>query len=139
MSSMIDVLRLALDAGMVTLIWLVQLLVYPSFRHLSAARFVEWHATHGRRIGFVVVPLMIGQLGLAIVQSVQAPTAGHLTGLVLILVAWVGTFTLSVPCHRRLGRVGKDAETIERLIRTNWLRTAAWTGAFLPSVLTVVR
>ena len=139
MAPMLDALRLAVDAGMFILIWLVQLLIYPSFRHLSADRFPGWHETHGRRIGVVVVPLMIVQLGLALVQSVQAPTVVHLAGLVLILVAWIGTFTLSVPCHRRLGRVGKDEDTIERLIFTNWLRTAAWTGVFVSSLWAVVR
>lgn len=139
MALMLDALRLAVDAGMFTLIWLVQLLIYPSFRHVSPDRFAGWHETHGRRIGVVVVPLMIVQLGLALVRSVQAPTLVHLAGLILILVAWIGTFTLSVPCHRRLGRVGKDRDTIERLIFTNWLRTAAWTGTFLLSLWSVMR
>jgi hypothetical protein len=136
---MLDVLRLVVDAGMFTLIWLVQLLIYPSFRHLSTDEFIGWHTTHGRRIGFVVVPLMIGQLGVATVQVAQELSLAHLAGMVLVLVAWTATFTLSVPCHRRLGRVGKEPATIERLIRTNWIRTAAWTGTFLFSLLAVAR
>lgn len=139
MRSMIDLLRLAADTGLFTLVWIVQLLLYPSFRHTAAHAFPEWHSNHGRRIGFVVIPLMLAQLGLAIVQSIAAPSALQVAGLVLILTAWVATFTLSVPCHRRLARVGKDPETIERLIRTNWVRTAAWTGAFATSLLEVVR
>ena len=38
---------------------------------------------------------------------------------------WAFTFLLSVPCHDRLAK-GWHAPTHRRLVRTNWLRTIAW-------------
>jgi hypothetical protein len=32
---------------------------------------------------------------------------------------------LQVPAHRRLGR-GRDADTVDRLVATNWIRTVGW-------------
>jgi hypothetical protein len=47
-----------------------------------------------------------------------------------MLGAWIVTFTLSAPCHRRLQQEGKNPEIIDRLIHTNWLRTACWLTVF---------
>ena len=43
-----------------------------------------------------------------------------------ILILFAATAFLSVPEHNRLG-LGKDLNSIERLIRTNWMRTLTWT------------
>lgn len=45
------------------------------------------------------------------------------------------TFLLSVPDHGRLQAQGKNLEVIDHLVRTNWLRTAAWTAAWLVFLL----
>jgi hypothetical protein len=34
---------------------------------------------------------------------------------------------VSVPCHQRLSAAYDDA-VLDRLVRTNWYRTAAWTA-----------
>jgi hypothetical protein len=53
-----------------------------------------------------------------------------------VVVAWVVTFAVSVPLHGVLA-AGKDAAAIEQLIRTNWLRTAAWTVAAVAGYIAV--
>jgi hypothetical protein len=45
---------------------------------------------------------------------------------------------VSVPLHTRLGEAYDD-ETAQRLVSTNWLRTAAWTGGTLCAALLVLR
>ena len=47
-------------------------------------------------------------------------------GLALLAVIWLSTALVQVPLHRRL-QGGFDAAAHRRLVRTNWLRTAAWT------------
>ncbi|UOQ75648.1 hypothetical protein MUN84_13300 [Hymenobacter sp. 5516J-16] len=46
--------------------------------------------------------------------------------LVLVVLAWVATFFISVPFHNRLAQ-GYDYVAIDGLVRTNWPRTLAWT------------
>ena len=48
-------------------------------------------------------------------------------GLGLLAVAWVSTGLWQVPAHRRLAG-GFDAVTHRRLVRTNWVRTVAWSA-----------
>ena len=50
-----------------------------------------------------------------------------LVALALMAVAYGTTAFVSVPLHERL-TARFDAEAHERLVRTNWIRTAAWTA-----------
>lgn len=45
--------------------------------------------------------------------------------LLLVILLWLTTFFISVPCHSQLSE-GKDDRVIERLIGTNWIRTFLW-------------
>ncbi|MEQ9363414.1 MAG: hypothetical protein RIF32_04185, partial [Leptospirales bacterium] len=51
--------------GLVVLIWLVQLVIYPAFMYADAEQFTDWHRVYTERVSLVVVPLMLGQLVLA--------------------------------------------------------------------------
>src|SRR5258707_11684195 len=109
----------AVNLGLVVLIWLVQLIIYPLFYEVAAERFVAWHARYVRRVAFFVVPLMTYQLGFAIVNVWRAPNVWRWVLLTLALVTWGVTFLAPVQDHRRLQREGKSAQVIARLIRGN--------------------
>lgn len=112
------------------LIWLVQLVHYPLFARIAAADFVAYEREHCRRIGPLVLPLMLAELALAL----RLPFATHdatdrilaFAGIGLLAVVWASTFFVQVPCHQRLEQQ-YDAATIARLVATNGWRTAAWT------------
>lgn len=124
----IELWRSIADGGLLILIWMVQLIVYPSFRHVDLARFEQWHSQYTRRITVIVLPLMFAQVGLVGAQ-VLSQSSWHVIGsVVCVALAWVSTFALSVPCHERLRQ--PNAAEIERLIRTNWPRTILWTLTF---------
>jgi hypothetical protein len=55
------------------------------------------------------------------------PSALPLLGLALVAVVWTSTALLQVPAHRKLA-AGYHAGAHRRLVRTNWVRTAAWTA-----------
>jgi hypothetical protein len=57
-------LRTLLDFGMVVVLWLVQLVIYPSFLTCDPARFVDWHRTYTSRVAWVIIPIMFAQLPL---------------------------------------------------------------------------
>lgn len=117
--------------GMVVLIWLVQMVIYPAFAEVTPGRFVAHHAGYTRMISYFVIPLMFSQAGLIVALLLREP--GRAVGLAaaLVVVAWISTFALSVPAHQRLGSGGLDAAVVRTLVATNWVRTAAWTGAWL--------
>lgn len=131
-------LRLILDSGAFTLIWLVQGVIYPAFLHADAGTFCNWHRRYTGRVTWIVAPIMFGQLGVAAWQLAVDVSSTHLLYAALIAVTWITTFTLSVPCHRRMTR-GKDKAVIRRLIATNWPRTIAWSAIFALTAWETIR
>jgi len=122
------------------LIWFVQVVHYPLFLHVPAAAAVAYEREHCRRITPLVAPLMLLELSLT-AWLCWAPPAGMtraaaFAGAALLAVVWLSTVALQVPLHARLER-GDDRLAKLRLVRTNWLRTAAWTlrGALAAALL----
>ncbi|MCA8832316.1 hypothetical protein [Hymenobacter pini] len=123
-------LNFALAAYLTGLIWTVQLVHYPGFAHVAADKFPVFHRQHANRISWVVMGPMLLELALAGWLAWQAPAwwgAARWGQLLLVLVAWAGTFGLSVPFHNRLSAHGYNYVAIDGLVRTNWPRTLAWT------------
>jgi hypothetical protein len=117
--------------GLVVLIWLVQLVIYPAFADIAPERFVRWQARYTRTISWVVVPLMLAHVGLIAWRLVVAPGVSVGLAAAMVTVAWVATFALAVPAHDRLQAGGPENGVIGQLVATNRIRTVAWTLAFL--------
>ncbi len=116
--------------GLMVLIWIVQLVVYPAFADIAVDGFRSWHARYTRAITWVVAPLMLAQVILAALLVFGRTNAATVAYAVLVVSTWLLTAFVSVPIHSALGSSGHDAARIRRLISTNWLRTGAWSVAF---------
>jgi hypothetical protein len=133
------VLHLAATLYMVGVIWFVQLVHYPLFAGVGAAGFGAYAAEHGRRTTWVVAGPMLVELATAVALLWRRPAAMPATwamgGAALVVVVWASTVVLQAPRHTELGG-GWDARAHARLVRTNWLRTVAWTarGALVAAV-----
>lgn len=72
------------------------------------------------------MPIMIAELVTSgILTWFNGWGSFHAMGFYLVLVIWLSTFLLSVPAHAKLSS-SKNAEVIDRLISTNWIRTVLW-------------
>ncbi|MDF7807203.1 hypothetical protein P4E94_07125 [Pontiellaceae bacterium B12219] len=127
----IDSIRFGADVAMAMLIWLVQLIIYPAYYSIDKTSFISWHGRYVKTIGMVVIPLMVAQIACISFQSLEQLTPLRLIAWALLLTAWTSTFLLSVPCHNKLQKNGKDNAVIKRLIQTNWIRTVAWSGVLI--------
>ena len=128
-------LTFAIDFSLAVFLWLVQCIIYPSFRHISADIFEKWHASYQRHVSWIIGPILLLQLFLVGIEAVQEPSRYSLIRLGLVSVSWLITVCISVPLHRRIER-GKEREhSIERLIQSNWLRTLAWSSLLLSHFL----
>ena len=117
----------AISWGLFVLIWVVQLVHYPSFQYIDKEQFADFHLHHTRSISFIVLPLMLLELGLAgILVWQQGFQWNYLIPLILVLLIWASTFLVQVPDHNRLA-AGKDVAIATRLVQTNWIRTVLWT------------
>lgn len=118
----------AVTCALAGLIWTIQIVQYPLFDRVGRDAFPVWHAAYTAAITRVVAPLMLvelaGSLWLLGVAGHREPA--FLASLVLLATVWMATAFVQVPLHGRLAR-GFDPASHRRLVRSNWLRTLAWT------------
>lgn len=115
--------------GMFSVIWMVQLIVYPSFLEIDAERWQNFHHRHCRRMGFIVGPLMCCELFGAITVLSMMPSDGfYIALLTTSILTWLITAVLFAPLHRKLENV-YNVSLIRSLIKQNWVRTVLWSMA----------
>jgi hypothetical protein len=123
-------LHVAATLFLVGLIWVVQVVHYPLFANVGAEQFREYERQHTRLITWLVAPSMFLEVStLLIILLVRPPTFSFpllVLGFVLLSINWLSTWLIQIPCHERLATTF-DSATHQRLVRTNWIRTIAWT------------
>lgn len=112
-------------------IWTMQLVHYPLLDRVGAEAFAAYETDHNRLFFLVAGPgvavtLATGLL-LLISRPPQVPLAAVIVGLLIFAVIAVSTATLQAPQHAKLSS-GFDRRAYEFLLKTNWIRTAAWTA-----------
>lgn len=110
---------------MLGVIWLVQIVQYPSFALLSEDQFKNYHKQHSDRISWIVAPVMLLELITAywLFYEIGGINTYYFVITVLIFAA---TAFVSVPLHNKLS-LSKDDRVLSLLIKTNWIRTLLWT------------
>ena len=134
----IAILRLLFDFGLLVLIWIVQRIVYPSFLHYDATNLINWHREYTSRFTFIVMPLMLGQLGISIYQLIMKIDLYSVLSLIIILLIWASTFLQFVPIHAKIAKGKVSQKMLNSLVKKNWIRTFLWTALFLYSMLVTV-
>ena len=134
----ITILRLLFDFGLLVLIWIIQRIVYPSFLHYNSKDLVNWHKVYTSRLTFIVMPLMLGQLGISIYQLIMEIDLYTVLSLIIIIVIWVATFLQFVPIHAQISKGKASQKMLDSLVKKNWIRTFLWTVLLLYSLLVTV-
>lgn len=112
---------------MVGVIWFVQIVHYPLFQRVGKDGFGAYERQNTRKTGYVLALPMLTELATAIALAWRLGGALAWSGLVLLMVILLCTWLWQVPAHHRL-EDGFDAATHHRLVRTNWVRTIAWSA-----------
>ena len=133
-----QIILFGLDLGIFTLIWLVQFIIYPSFLRIDKDIFIYWHHSYTYRISYFVIPLMFSQIGLSFYHYIYEQSRLFLWHLIFIVLSWISTFTLSVPCHNRLALNGYKREEIIYLINTNYPRALTWSFSLIISTMKLI-
>jgi len=124
----------------------VQVVHYPLLRQVGGSQYVLHQHKHMQLTSYVVGPLMFTELGASICLLLLFPEGvlGSLAsiGLALLVVIWCSTLLLQGPRHEQL-RCGWNEEAHRGLVRSNWIRTIAWTlrsinATFIVSLFLVI-
>jgi hypothetical protein len=122
--------RIAVDFGLVVLIWIVQLIIYPSFRYYNPAELAMWHSKYTDLITVIVAPLMFMQVGVVGWELLNRFSWAVALSAALVGLMWASTAFQAVPIHNAIATGDTSAETVARLVQVNWVRTVGWTIIF---------
>jgi hypothetical protein len=132
----LELANLVVAAALLGLIATIQLVQYPLFALVGADEWARYGAEHRRRITWVAAPLMIANVGLAVALLADSGSALRALNAGLALGAFALTGLVFAPMHGRLEHQAGE-RALRALVRTNWLRTAAWTAQVIVAVAIV--
>lgn len=129
--SLLLMLNLLFTAMLTGIVWMVQLVHYPGFLHVGREAAADYQQFHLRRMGWLIIPLMLGELALALWLLFTPMTFVvmeylNYTAFGLLAIVWLITFLRAVPLHQKLGKEGYAPDTIHKLLKTNRWRTLVW-------------
>ena len=129
-----NVLQLLIDFGLFLLIWIVQLIIYPSFTYMEEANFQQWHPPYTQAVSYFVMPLMLGQVALLAYLIWNDFDWIYIIQAILVGLVWANTFFVAVPLHNEMLELSSTMDLRTKLVQINWWRTGMWTIVFLLSV-----
>ena len=124
----LEQLHLIATSMMVAIIWMVQILHYPSFLFVDKKQYTEFQQFHMKKISYIIVPIMLLELfsGFGILFYIEKAQLSLYASLILLVLIWVITGLFFTKYHTELSKK-YNRNTILRLIRFNWIRTVLWT------------
>ena len=113
---------------MVGVIWIMQLVHYPSFNFINIEEYKSFQEFHMKRISLIVIPAMILELtsGVLIFWIYQTDNIFFNISLFCLFFIWFLTAILFSKMHQKL-TLGYQISIVTKLVNLNWLRTISWT------------
>ena len=113
---------------MVGVIWIIQLVHYPSFHFIELNQYTTFQRFHMSRISYVVIPAMLTELFTLTLIIISMDQVDHiiLASALLLIVIWLMTAVFFSGVHQKL-TLGYDQVVVEKLVKLNWGRTLLWT------------
>lgn len=129
---------LLVDFGMVILIWMTQLIVYPGFSFYSEEELNDWHKRYTATISVIVIPLMSAQLLIHAYDLWVTQSMISIINAIIIALLWAITFGEAVPLHNQITRQEESLKAAKTLVHLNWYRTILWNVVFGLSLIAYI-
>ena len=122
------IIHLIATSVMVGVIWIIQLVHYPSFHFIERNQYTTFQRFHMSRISYVVIPAMVTELFtlILIIISIDQVNPIILASALLLIVIWLMTAVFFSGVHQKLTS-GYDKTIVDKLVKLNWGRTLLWT------------
>ena len=110
---------------MVGIIWVIQLLHYPTFHFIKESDYEKFQHFHMQRISFIVIPVMVLELFSAFILVYYIRSNLLILCLIILLFIWLITFVFFTKLHQSLID-GYNKTIVDKLVKINWSRTVLW-------------
>ena len=126
--SLILYVHLIFTSIMVGVIWVIQLVHYPSFHFIKPDIYTVFQKFHMEKISMIVMPMMIAELitVLLLLYSEDSKNILIIISFILLIIIWGITAVFFSGMHNKL-IAGYQETIVNDLIVMNWIRTLLWT------------
>ncbi len=119
--------HLIFSAIMVGVIWVIQLVHYPSFHFIDKDIYDSFQKFHMNKISIIVIPVMILELVTGFLLLIgNSKNILIIISFGILILIWGITGLFFSDAHGKL-ILGYNELIVNKLVSMNWIRTVLWT------------
>ena len=113
---------------MTGVIWVIQIVHYPSFHFIEKELYTAFQKFHMNKISIIVIPIMLAELitGMMLFLDRSSKSPFLIISFVILVLIWLITGVFFSKAHNEL-IAGYQELVINQLVAMNWIRTLLWT------------
>ena len=113
---------------MTGVIWVIQIVHYPSFHFIEKELYTAFQKFHMNKISIIVIPIMLAELitGMMLFLDKSAKSPFLIVSFVILVLIWLITGVFFSKAHNEL-MTGYQELVVNQLVVMNWIRTSLWT------------
>ena len=113
---------------MTGVIWVIQIVHYPSFHFIEKELYTAFQKFHMNKISIIVIPIMLAELitGMMFFLDKSSKDPFLIISLIILVLIWLITGVFFSKAHNEL-ITGYQELVVNQLVVMNWIRTLLWT------------
>ena len=113
---------------MTGVIWVIQIVHYPSFHFIEKELYTAFQKFHMNKISIIVIPIMLAELitGIMLFIDKGSKSPFLIISFVILVLIWLITGVFFSKAHNEL-MTGYQELVVNQLVVMNWIRTLLWT------------
>ena len=113
---------------MTGVIWVIQIVHYPSFHFIEKELYTAFQKFHMNKISIIVIPIMLAELitGMMLFLYKSSKSPFLIISFVILVLIWLITGVFFSKAHKEL-MTGYQELVVNQLVVMNWIRTLLWT------------
>ena len=113
---------------MTGVIWVIQIVHYPSFHFIEKELYTAFQKFHMNKISIIVIPIMLAELitGMMLFLDKSSKSPFLIVSFVILVLIWLITGVFFTKAHNEL-ILGYQESVVNQLVAMNWIRTLLWT------------
>ena len=113
---------------MTGVIWVIQIVHYPSFHFIEKELYTAFQKFHMNKISIIVIPIMLAEIitGMMLFLDKSSKSPFLIISFVILVLIWLITGVFFSKAHNEL-MTGYQELVVNQLVVMNWIRTLLWT------------
>ena len=113
---------------MTGVIWVIQIVHYPSFHFIEKELYTAFQKFHMNKISIIVIHIMLAELitGMMLFLDKSSKSPFLIISFVILVLIWLITGVFFSKAHNELMK-GYQELVVNQLVVMNWIRTLLWT------------